>query len=312
MDSQETIEIISKDRPNLREISVKQYEINLRKLKAMFETDNYHFLKTPSKVQEKIKDLHYTTQRNMYNAIIVLLMALDKNRKMEKIVEIYSKMRDELNKKYIDENQSGVISDKQKVNFASMEEIDDMIDKLRKEVAPIKKKTKLTQKDISRLRAYVVFSMLRSLPTRNDMAGMQYISQTDYKQLSNEEKEDHNYLVDERGNLKFIYNLYKTSKKYGENIIPAPQELKPILRMYLKMMDYDYGDKIFPMTRNALSQLLLKQSQRLIGKKISTTMMRKIYLSDKYADIKEEQDALAKVMGHSKATAQAVYVKKSE
>ena len=312
MDSQETIEIISKDRPNLREISVKQYEINLRKLKAMFETDNYHFLKTPSKVQEKIKDLHYTTQRNMYNAIIVLLMALDKNHKMEKTIEVYSKMRDELNQKYIDENQSGVISDKQKVNFASMEEIDDMIEKLRKEVAPLKKKTKLTQKDISRLRAYVVFSMLRSLPTRNDMAGMQYISQTDYKQLSNEEKEDHNYLVDERGNLKFIYNLYKTSKKYGENVIPAPQELKPIMRMYLKMMDYDYGDKIFPMSRNALSQLLLKQSQRLIGKKISTTMMRKIYLSDKYAGLKEEQDELAKVMGHSKATAQAVYVKKSE
>jgi integrase len=239
-------------------------------------------------------------------------MALDKKHKMEKIIEIYSDLRDELNKKYIDENQSGVISDKQKANFASMEEIDDMIEKLRKEVAPLKKKTKLTQKDISRLRAYVVFSMLRSLPTRNDMAGMKYISQTDYKQLSNEEKQDHNYLVNERDNLKFIYNLYKTSKKYGENIIPAPQELKPILRMYLKMMDYDYGDTIFPMTRNALSQLLLKQSQRLIDKKISTTMMRKIYLSDKYADIKEEQDALAKVMGHSKGTAQAVYVKKQE
>lgn len=309
MDGDKTMDVIRKARPNLREISVKQYELNLRKLKSLFETDNYNFLKSPENVKEKIKDLHYTTQRNMYNSIIVLLMALDVDKKRQKTIEKYSKMRDDLNQRYADENANGVISEKQKPNFAKMEEVDDMIDKLRKEVMPLKKKAKLTQKDISRLRAYVLFSMLKRLPTRNDMAGMRYITQTDYKNLTNTEKEANNYLVDERGNMKFIYNMYKTSKKYGENVIPAPPELKPIIRMYLKMMDYKHGDNIFPLTRNALSQLLLKQSERLIGKKISSTMMRKIYLSDKYAGMKEEMEADAKIMGHDKATAQAVYVK---
>ena len=78
------------------------------------------------------------------------------------------------------------------------------------------------------------------------------------------------------------------------------------------MMDYKHGDNILPMTRNALSQLLLKQSHRLIGKKISSTLMRKIYLSDKYGEMKEEMEKDAKIMMHDKATAQSVYVKQTE
>ena len=89
---EETKELISKSRPNLREVSVKQYEANLRKLKKLFESDNYNFIKDPSKVKDKINDLHYTTQRNMYNAIIVLLMAIDDDGKMKKLIETYSEM----------------------------------------------------------------------------------------------------------------------------------------------------------------------------------------------------------------------------
>lgn len=308
---EETKELISKSRPNLREVSVKQYEANLRKLKKLFNTDDYNFIKNPSKVKDKINDLHYTTQRNMYNAIIVLLMAIDDS-KMKKLIETYSEMRDEGNQKYEEDNKSGVISEKQGKNFTTMEELNSMIATLKKEVLPLKKKQKLTKPDISKLRAYVLFSMLTRIPTRNDASNMIYASQKQYKKLSEKDKETTNYLVDERGNMKFIYNYYKTSKKYSENIVPVPQDLKPIMRMYIKLMDYKLGDNIFPMTKNALSQLLLKQSKRLIDKSISSTLIRKIYLSSKYSGLKEEMEKDAKMMGHDTSTAQAVYVKKSE
>ena len=68
---------------------------------------------------------------------------------------------------------------------------------------------------------------------------------------------------------------------------------------------------MFDMTRNAISQLLTKQSQRLIGKKISSTMMRKIYLSDKYSEVNDEKEKDAKIMGHDVKTANLVYTKKS-
>ena len=308
---EETKELISKSRPNLREVSVKQYEANLRKLKKLFNSDNYNFMKDPSKVKDKINDLHYTTQRNMYNAIIVLLMAIDDS-KMKKLIETYSEMRDEGNQKYEEVNKSGVISEKQGKNFTTMEELNSMIATLKKEVLPLKKKQRLTKPDISKLRAYVLFSMLTRIPTRNDASNMIYTSQKEYKRLSEKDKETTNYLVDERGNMKFIYNYYKTSKTYSENIVPVPKDLKPIMRMYIKLMDYKLGDNIFPMTKNALSQLLLKQSKRLINKSISSTLIRKIYLSSKYSGLKEEQEKDSKMMMHDISTQQAVYVKKDE
>ena len=59
----------------------------------------------------------------MYNAIIVLLMAIDDDGKMKKLIETYSEMRDEGNQKYEEDNKSGVISEKQGKNFTTMEEL---------------------------------------------------------------------------------------------------------------------------------------------------------------------------------------------
>ena len=70
-------EIIKKERPNLKDISIKQYIKSLNKLKDLFESDNYEFLKEPNEVMEKLSNLHFTTIRNTLNAVIVYLMAVD-------------------------------------------------------------------------------------------------------------------------------------------------------------------------------------------------------------------------------------------
>ncbi len=309
---EEIHDAIHKARPNLKEISIKQYEGQLKKLKTLFETDNYDFLSKPKEVESKLEGLHYTSVRNTYNAIIVLLLALNKEENNDKLIKEYTELRDTLNSKYEEEQKSGVISDKQKSNFASMEEINKLLTELKSQVNSLKKKNTFTQKDISIIRSWILFNMLIRIPTRNDASNMLYITQRDYKKLSDKDKEEHNYLVNERNNMKFIYNVYKTSKKYGENIIPVPADLKPMLRTYLKLMDYNTGDNIFPLSRNAISQLLSKTSKRLLNKSISSTMIRKIYLSDKYSNVKEEMEKDAKIMGHSKETAAKVYTKSAE
>lgn len=305
-------EIIKKERPNLKPISIKQYEAQLRKIKKIFNADNYDFLKNPKDVEDKLSDLHYTSVRNLYNAVIILLMALNSNKKYDKLIKNYSDLRDELNDKYIEEQKSGIISEKQKPNFASMEEIEKMLKQLKSEVNVIKKKSKLNKTDKSTVRAWVLFNMLIRIPTRNDASNMLYISQKDYKKLSDDDKKQHNYLVDERNNLKFIYNQYKTSKKWGELVVPVPADLKPMIRSYIKIMDYKLNDNIFPLTRNALSQLLVKTSKRILNKNISSTMIRKIYMSDKYSDMKEEMEKDAKILGHDVSVGQSVYTKSSE
>ena len=58
------------------------------------------------------------------------------------------------------------------------------------------------------------------------------------------------------------------------------------------MMGFKVGDNIFPLSRNALTQLLIKTSQKYIGKNISTTIIRKIVLSSKFADSNKEKQEL--------------------
>lgn len=312
-------EEIQKSRPNIKANTVKQYEVNLKKLQKIYDTDNYDFLEDPDDVMDKIKDLHYLSQRNILNAIVVLLMALNHDGKYDELLTTYGELRDELNDKYSDEQKSGVISDKQSKNFTTTEEIFKMINDMNEDLKPIKKKSKddLTKKEKQLLQAYVLFNIYSRMPMRNDVAGMTAINQAAYKKLSDDEKKENNYLVvPSKGQIYFVLNQYKTSKKYKELDLPIEDDdLRKILRYYLKMNGMGVLFKTStgkPLTRTELSKVLLKYSKKYMDKSISTTLLRKIYLSSKYGNMKEELEKDNKVMGHSKAVALDTYVKKSK
>jgi len=317
INSEDMSEKIQKSRPNLKPNSIKQYETHLNKLKKLFDSDNFDFLSDPKKVMEKLEDKHYTSQRNTLNAVIILLMALNLDEKYNDLIDSYQKIRDGLNDKYLEDQQSGKISDKQKNNFAELSEIMSMIETMKKEIVKqnLKNKETLTGKEKELLMVYTIFSFLVKYPLRNDLAGMKYISKTNYNKLTEDNKKENNYLVKNKNKLMMILNQYKTSKKYGEKIIELNPEISKVLRMYIKLTDKKVGEVLFtnskgnPITRNGISQLLLKTSKKYLDKNISTTMMRKIVVSDKFADIKEEQKELADVMGHDVGTQNLVYVK---
>ena len=319
IDSDNVTDDIKKARPNVKENTIKQYEVNLRKLQKLYDTEGYDFLSKPDDVMDKIKDLHYLSQRNMLNAIIVLLMALNHDEKYDELLITYGDLRDELNDKYSDEQKSGVISDKQSKNFTDIEAIYKMINDMAEDLKPIKKKSKddITKKESQLLQAYVLFNIYSRMPMRNDVAGMMAINQAAYKKLSEDEKKENNYLVvPSKGNIYFVLNKYKTSKKYQELDLPIEdKDLRKILRYYLKMNGMGVLFKTStgkPLTRTELSKVLLKYSQKYMNKSISTTLLRKIYLSSKYGDMKKELEKDNKVMGHSKAVALDTYVKEAK
>jgi hypothetical protein len=319
IDSSNPSEEIQKARPNIKANTVKQYEVNLKKLQKIYDTDGYDFLSKADDVMDKIKDLHYLSQRNILNAIVVLLMALNHDEKYDKLLTTYGELRDELNDKYSDEQKSGVISDKQSKNFTTTEEIFKMINDMNEDLKPIIKKSKdqLNKKEMQLLQAYTLFNIYSRMPMRNDVAGMTAINQAAYKKLSEDEKKENNYLVvPSKGQLYFVLNQYKTSKKYKELDLPIEDpNLRKILRYYLKMNGTGVLFKTStgkPLTRTELSKVLLKYSKKYMDKSISTTLLRKIYLSSKYGNMKEELEKDNKVMGHSKAVALDTYVKKAQ
>tara|TARA_R110000822_G_scaffold58851_5_gene146959 strand:+ start:279 stop:1217 length:939 start_codon:yes stop_codon:yes gene_type:complete len=304
-------ELIMKARPNLKPNTIKMYIFNLNKLKKLFQAEDLKFLSKVTEVKEQIKDLHYTTQRNFYNAIIVYLRAGETN---EELIEKYDTMRNELNEQYKTDNESGKISEKQKNNFVDIQEVKDMINKMEAEIKKegLKKKENLTAKEKQLIQVFTIYSILLKIPLRNDLAGMEAISRKKYKTLTDKDKEENNYLVVDKAKMEFVLNEYKTARKYKQKNIIIPKELEKIVRMYLRKNGMGILFKTgtgTPLTRNALSQLLIKTSQSYMNKNISTTMIRKIVLSDMFADTKKEMEKMSEITGHSVETMNSVYVK---
>jgi predicted amino acid-binding ACT domain protein len=307
-------ETIKKSRPNAKDSTIKMYVSNLMKLMKLFEKDNLKFLNKPQDISEKLSDLHYTTQRNYYNAIIVYLMSIEED---EDILKEYNDLRDDLNKKYEDEQATGTISDKQKDNFVDISEVNKMIEKMGEEIKEkkIKKKEDLTAKDKALLQVYIIYNIYTRIPLRNDISGMEVINKRAYNKLTESEKKEKNFLVINKNKMFFVINKFKTQSKYQELNIDIPKDLEKLLRIYIRINGMGVLFKSStgkPLSRNALSQLLIKTSKKYMGKSISTTMLRKIYLSSKYAKVKEEMEKDAHNLGHSVSMQQSVYVKKPQ
>ena len=125
-----------------------------------------------------------------------------------------------------------------------------------------------------------------------------------------------NYL--DLGKKKFIFNQYKTSKKYGRFDLPVKKELLSALKKYLKHRDNkllldDRNDKPF-LIRHDGKQLdksndITKLLNKVFGKKVGSSMLRHIFLTDKYDAIIDEQKKDAGIMAHSESE-QKKYVKK--
>lgn len=324
----ENIEKILKyARPDSKSSTISVYKSNLKKLATIFDTSDFKFLSRPSvverrlknykyQVKDEMKNLNFTTIRNIYSAIIVLLEGVDKlnnNSKQKNTIDKYLTKRDDLNKLYDDKMKTNNLSKKQEENIVDKKTIDDMIATLKSEVEDLREKSKINIRDKAKILAYTIFSILSKTPTRNDMANMIYTTNILYDNEEPEVKKANNYLVEyEDGTRYFVYNDYKTQKKYGEVKTKVSKSVNEVLDEYLAFMDYTIGDDIFPMTRNAITTLLIKQSTRLINKRISSTLMRKIYMSSKYkppVKITKEQEQDAIAMMHSVETAQKIYIK---
>ena len=314
MDKQKLSDLIKEGRPNAKDSTIKMYTANLLKLMKLFDSEDLNFLKDIDKVEDKIKELHYTTRRNYLNAIVVYLSAKDKE---DDLIEKYVDIRDKLNKQYEEEQATGVISDKQKENFVDISEVNKMITQMGQEIKDkkLKKKEDLTAKDKNLIMVYTLYNIYIRLPLRNDLAGMEVINKRVYNKLSEEQKQQNNYLVINKNSMYMVLNQYKTSSKYKELNIDIPKDLERLLRQYIRINGMGVLFKSStgkPLTRNALSQLLLKTSNKYMNKSISTTMLRKIYLSSKYGDMVEELKKDTKIMAHSKEVAMDTYIKKEQ
>jgi hypothetical protein len=212
--------------------------------------------------------------------------------------------------------RAGEKSEKQQKNWSSWEEVKKTEEELYKEAAELMNKKHLTAPEAEKLLQCVVLSLYTKIQPRRNQ---DYLNMLVVKKWSEDMSADHNYL-DLTGN-QFVFNKYKTAKKYGVQKIAIPSDLLDILVPYLKhnpLWKESKGKVAVPFlvspggvpitALNGITRILNK----IFGKKIGSSMLRTIFLTDKYSDLKEEQEADSRAMGHSVALQQGTYVKEKD
>jgi len=299
----ELVQIIKKQKPYLKDSSIAQYIRAIKKLNQLIngenaELKNFNFIEDPEKIKEVLEQFHFTTRRNYYSAIITLLQAEDKPNK--KLIREYSDIVKEANTKYEEEQSSGVVSEKQKEKLVSTNVVEDFVNRVKE-----------SNDDM----LYILLRLITKYQTRNEIANLKLIKLMPFKKLKDEEKQGNNYLVMGSKKILIVRYDFKTNKKYKEITIEIDdKKLAKEIRSYVKTLKSDnvFEYKGEQLTPKKLTNLLLYQSKKLVGVPLSTTMLAKSILSEKYADKNEEQKKDAKNRGHSVSVQNKVYVKSKE
>jgi len=295
---------------NITESSKKLYLANLTRLNGG-PIKNLKFLNDVEAIQEKLKKYKPNTQRSYIISIVSLMKSLkEKQKKYAKLYDSYYSILDTMNKSLKDNTEK---TEKEEKEWIGQDAVKEKFETNMKVMEELKEKKKLTSEEYEKLLHLVVLSLfVLQKPRRNKDYQDAYIVKK-YKPEMGTEK---NYL--DLFKNEFHFNNYKTQGTYKTQTCEANPLLRDILDFYLKFHPLKaklregpipllVDEKGEPFTQNnSLTRMLYK----IFGSKIGSSMLRKLYLTDKYADVMKEMKADTQAMGTSTGTAQTNYIKK--
>jgi len=298
MKEKELIDYI-KDNRKIRDISLKTYIGNVRKLNNNKPIDDLKFLKKTSSIIEKIKDFKLPTQRNYLTSILVILT---KQKNYIKECEKYKTRLKILNDQYNEHINSHLKTEKEDKNWSTLSELKKKVfNYYKREISErgLNNKTTLTSKEFDLYQRFVVVSLYLLIPSvRLDYSNMVVVTSR-----SDMENKKRNYLLNLSRNKKYFYiNEYKTSDRHGEKEIKISPALNTILNQWLKFNDNQYlllNKANQSMSDNVLSKYITKAFAPS-GKNISLNLLRKFWISESVdLEALKRRKALANSMMHS-------------
>ena len=311
MDTQFKKNLIKKfEDKNLAGSTIRYYLTNIEKLNDKEPLNDLNFLDDKEKIIASLKkDKKPNTQRN-YLISIVAVLSLDPKKKA--LYNSYYKDMMAMNKELKSEEAKNLKSETQKENWIEKKEIDDVYEKYKSAVNKFKNDKTLSENKFDILLKFVVLSLYTlTAPRRNKDYTNCYL-------VKNEKDLDDTLNFVDITNKEFVFNDFKTKKSEGQQIIKIPDDLMSVLNIYVKFHPLiNEKDKKFevpflvnhegvPLSNTNSLTLILN---RIFQKKIGSTMLRHMYLSNKYGDVLKEQQEDAKNMGHS-ISMQKDYIKK--
>jgi len=293
----------------LSQNSINLYKRNLLKLNDNKPIKSFNFLKNKEEILNKIKELKPTTQRSYIISICSVLRDIPKYKKMYE--EYFELLKDFNNDLKVNTDKTP----KQEKNWISQEEVLSVHKKLKEDVMNLlQKKRKIDKAVFNKLLNYMILSLYTLInPRRNKDYSLMKIA-------SNTDDENYNYLmIDKKNTMKFLLNKYKTDKKYHSVEIDVPDDLKEVIQLYLKYhplkaelkkKDYDIPFLVDEQGKGLKNSTeITKILNKIFGMKISSSMLRNIFLTDKYGDVMEELKKDTKAMATSVDVAMNTYIK---
>jgi hypothetical protein len=293
---------------NITESSLKLYFNNLRRLNGGEFPKSFTFLKNVEETLKKIEHYKANTRRTYLISIVTLLKHDPKNKKL---YDKYYTILDEYNKQGATNN---VKSETQKENWITQDEVKKIYDNLTDEVKPLLEKKKLTQSEYDNVLSWTVLSLYTLQPPRRNI---DYQIAVVVNKYLTEMEQKYNYY--DLSSATWYFNNYKTKGTYKTQEQKASPELAEVIKKYLAIhplkaelkkksgaIPFLVDSKGIPFeSNNTITRILNK----IFGKRIGVSLLRNIYLTDKYADKVSELDEDAKAMGTSANTIQNQYVK---
>lgn len=255
-------------------------------------------------IKEKYDDLS-SINTVLYSFIAVAEALHCKEKSIKVYRDEFEKLREIFNNK-----ETHIKTNEEDENWMTIEEINGIVERLKESI----ESTEMGPELFRTYQNYMLISLYTLMPpVRNDFI--------DTRVLSVEPENldlDLNYII--LSTKEMVMNRYKTSRTYGTNRIQIPDELISIIKNYFVIRNEVYPElievdtlllnfsDISPMKRRNVSKYLHK----ILGKKVSVSMLRKIYISTKYPVLKTRKEMItdAKTMGHSVSTQQNLYRKK--
>lgn len=282
---------------NISASSKKLYTHNLKKLNQAQEIKNLNFLKNKENILEQLESKKPNTKRT-YLISIVSAVKNSENKQIKKLYEYYYPMLEQLNKELLDNTKK---TDKEVDNWISEEELKEVIENCDAIIEEIKTKRKIDDKQYDKLLDCLILSLYTKIAPRRSL---DYIEMVVSKP---EENQTTNYYY--QG--KFYFNRFKTAKKYQQQIIDIPPSLEQIIKLYLKFKKGE-SNKLLVNVKAVPFKTSTDMTNRLnkvFGAKISSSMLRKFFLTNKYGSIINDLEKDTENMGTSVGTALNNYIK---
>lgn len=297
------------DEKKVAETTANAYVRTLYILNEKKPFKNLSFLRSTDTISAKIeKDYAESTQKTLYSALTSILSLYKDKSTYKKVYQFYY---DKMMAKAQDASKADTTdkTDKQEENWVSWKEVEKTANELRQKALNYAKDKQWD----ALLHSLVLGLYVWTAPRRNQDYLSMKIVRLGKKDNEAELSKEFNWLVlvPKDTPTKFIFNKYKTAKTYGQQTLDLTALTTPEKPLFDTILQYvrnhpglkdkkvkeapflvdDSGTEI--VSANAITRILNK----VFGKNIGSSMLRHIYLSDKYDITEMKEDALK--MAHS-------------